>query len=172
MGPETALIAAAVSASAAAAAQGVAAHQQSKAAEASAEYEAGIARLNERNARLEAGQAEELQRREGRRVLGDLRAGVADRGIDLASSSAWDLYRQSAIDAEADALAIRRQGEQQARGYANQAAGASFAAKQHRQGARIGAAASALGVAAAGSEGLSTYKYRTAGRGTTAGATG
>lgn len=164
MGPETALMLAAVSATASAAATGYAGYQQSKAAEASAEYEADVAHQNAINARREAGQAEEQQRRQGRAALADMRGAAAERGIDLASSSAWDLYRQSAMDAEFDALAIRRQGEVQARGLLAQRDGARFAAKQHRQGALIGAGASLLSTTAAAAGGAADYHKLMAGR--------
>ena len=163
-GVETALIVSAIAATAAATASGVASYQQSKAAEASAEYEAEVAELNARNARAEAGEAEEQQRRGARAALANMRGAAAERGIDFAQSSAWDLYRQSAMDAEFDALTIRRKGEVEARGLMAQADGSRFAAKQAGTGARYGAAASALAVGAAAAQGYGTYKYRTAGR--------
>jgi hypothetical protein len=173
MGPEAGLLTyamlATAAASTAAAAGGYASYQQGKAAEASAEYEAEVAELNARNARAEAGEAEEQQRRAARSALANMRGAAAERGIDFAQSSAWDLYRQSAMDAEFDALTIRRKGEVQARGLVAQADGARFAAKQAGQGARYGAAASALATAAAAANGYGTYRYRMAGRTTGAG---
>ena len=164
MGLETALITSVIAATAAAAAQGYGQYQQSKAAEASAEYEADVAGQNAINARREAGQAEELQRRQARAALSNMRGAAAERGIDLRSSSAWDLYRQSSMDAEFDALAIRRKGEVQARGLLAERDGARFAAGEHRKGALYGAGASVLSTGAAAAGGYGTYRYRMAGR--------
>ena len=168
MGLETALIASAVAGTAAAAAQGVGQYQQAKATEASAQFDADLQAQNARIARQEAGEAEDLQRRRARVALSSQRATAAERGLDFASSSAWDLYRQSAIDAEADALAIRRKGEMQARGSQMQAATSRFAAKQAGTAALIGAGASALSVGGAAADGYGDYQLLTAGRATPA----
>jgi hypothetical protein len=93
-----------------------------------------------------------------------MRGAASERGIDFAQSSSWDLYRQSAMDAEFDALTIRRKGEVQALGLVAQSQGSRFAARQAGKAATYGAGASALATAAAAADGYGTYKYRTAGR--------
>ena len=155
---------AAIMSAAAAAAGGIAAYQGAKATEASAQFDADLQAQNARIARQEAGEAEDLQRRRARVALSSQRSMAAERGLSLASSSAWDLYRQSAVDAEADALAIRRKGEMQARGLEMQAAGSRFASKEAGKAARIGAGASALSVGGAAAGGYGDYQLLTAGR--------
>jgi len=79
------------------------------------EYEATIAAQNAQVARQQANAREEAQRRHARQVLGDQRAALAESGVGLSGSSA-DIYRQSAANAELDALNIRYEGELAARG--------------------------------------------------------
>ncbi len=164
MGFDAALLTMAIASTAAAAAEGVASYQQAQAAEASAEYDAKLQQQNATLARQEAGAAEEMHRRRARVGLSNLRAATTERGLDLASSSAWDLYRQSAMDAEADALEIRRKGEMEARGLEARGAASRFAAGQARTAGRIGAGASLLSVGAAAASGYGDYSLFMAGR--------
>jgi len=164
MALSTALIAGGIASTAAAAMNGVASFSQAKAQEAADEFDAGMAEQNARTTRQETATAEEQQRRRSRLTLSAQRSTAAARGLDLAGSSAWDLYRQSAIDAEADALELRRKGESQARGLDARAAGSKFAAKQARTAGRIGIGASLLSTGAAAADGAGDFRLLTAGR--------
>lgn len=75
----------------------------------------------EQNAALkaqQAGAAEEMQRREGRRLLGSQRAAIAQSGVGFLGSSS-DIMRQSAAAAELDALNIRYAGDLERLGILN-----------------------------------------------------
>lgn len=156
-GSAAAYYAATAVAVAAAAASGYASYRGAKAQEDSAQFEADVAAQNAEIARQEAHEAEEMQRRRARVALSSQRSRAAERGIDLAGSSAWDLYRQSAVDAEADALAIRRKGEMEGRGLDLQAEGSQFAARQARTQANIGAGATLLNMGSAAASGYANY---------------
>lgn len=156
-GIETALIIAAVASTAAAAASGVASYQQAKAAEQSAEFDADVAKYNAKLSQLETGAAEEDQRRRSRAMLSTLRSSASSRGLAL-SGSAWDLYMESAVDAELDALEIRRVGAVQEKGLRLQSAASKFSAANHNLGGKIGAGASVLAVGAAAAGGYARYQ--------------
>jgi hypothetical protein len=68
-----------------------------------------------RAATLEAGAAEEAQRRQARAAFGETRAAGAQMGL-LESTSFADAYSQAATMAELDALNIRSAGESRRRG--------------------------------------------------------
>ena len=76
---------------------------------------------------LEAGAAEEAQRRQAREAFGETRAAGAQMGL-LESASFADVYSQAATAAELDALNIRYEGEGRRRGLIFEA-GATRAAK-------------------------------------------
>lgn len=80
-----------------------------------------------RAASLEAGAAEEAQRRQAREAFGETRAAGAQMGL-LESASFADAYSQAATAAELDALNIRYEGEGRRRGLMFEA-GATRAAK-------------------------------------------
>ena len=80
-----------------------------------------------RAASLEAGAAEESQRRQAREAFGETRAAGAQMGL-LESTSFADSYSQAATAAELDALNIRYEGEGRRRGLMFEA-GATRAAK-------------------------------------------
>jgi len=80
-----------------------------------------------RAAALEAGAAEETQRRQAREAFGETRAAGAQMGL-LESASFADAYSAAATAAELDALNIRYEGEGRRRGLMFEA-GATRAAK-------------------------------------------
>jgi hypothetical protein len=80
-----------------------------------------------RAAALEAGAAEEAQRRQAREAFGETRAAGAQMGL-LESASFADAYSAAATAAELDALNIRYEGEGRRRGLMFEA-GATRAAK-------------------------------------------
>lgn len=97
-------------------------NQQAKQFEAYAranEYNAAVLRQRADTTRSAYGQREEQQRRQARFVLGQSRAAAAESGTGLGGSNA-DIYGQSEIMAEMDALNIRYGGESEAQGYLSQ----------------------------------------------------
>jgi hypothetical protein len=95
-----------------------------------------------RAASLEAGAAEESQRRQAREAFGETRAAGAQMGL-LESASFADAYSQAATAAELDALNIRYEGEGRRRGLMFEA-GATRAAKPLWGPAIIAAGTNAL----------------------------
>jgi hypothetical protein len=95
-----------------------------------------------RAASLEAGSAEEAQRRQAREAFGETRAAGAQMGL-LESASFADAYSQAATAAELDALNIRYEGEGRRRGLLFEA-GATRAAKPLWGPAIIAAGTNAL----------------------------
>jgi hypothetical protein len=95
-----------------------------------------------RAASLEAGAAEEAQRRQAREAFGATRAAGAQMGL-LESASFADAYSQAATAAELDALNIRYEGEGRRRGLMFEA-GATRAAKPLWGPAIIAAGTNAL----------------------------
>ncbi len=98
----------------------VGAAQQGAQARATADYNARQQEVSAMVARDQANSREEAQRREARKLLGRSRAAVSQSGVGFGGSS-QDVYQQSALDAELDALNIRYQGELEARGLLEQA---------------------------------------------------
>jgi hypothetical protein len=160
----TALLIAAAASTAAAAVSGMASYAGAGAQAAAADFDSEMAQENARLAQQEAGDAEALQRRQARAALSEQRSTAAERGL-LLTGSAWDLYRQAAIDAEEDALLVRRQGALRARGLLVQSAVSRSEAGSFRTGARIGAGAAILSGGAAAAQGYGTYRYHQAGQG-------
>lgn len=91
-----------------------------------------------------AGAREEQQRRQNRQFLGGQRAALAQAGIGV-DGSAYDIARQSAINAELDALNIRYDGQLRAKGLNNQAMITRFEGRQARTAGHLGAGAALLG---------------------------
>lgn len=124
------------------------------AAAAAADYNAAVSREKGQVALAQANANEEAQRRAGALALGRQAAATAESGVDLSSGSALDLYKQSATNAELDALNIRYGGQMQALGMDSQAALDSMSAQQSRNNS--GAALTA-GYLNAGASALSSY---------------
>lgn len=85
------------------------------------EYNAAVAAQNAEIARRNAGAKEDAFRSESRQFLAKQRAAAVQTGFDSATGSMALLLEQSADFAEVDALMIRRSGEQEARGFSEQA---------------------------------------------------
>jgi hypothetical protein len=118
------------------------------------EYNAEIDRQNAVAAQQQANAREEAQRRVARQALGEQRAALSQAGIGL-SGSAADIYRQSATNAELDALNIRYEGGLQTRGLLAQselgrqsARMARINGRLERQGANLSAASTLFSGAA------------------------
>lgn len=90
-----------------------------------------------------AGAREEQQRRANRQFLGTQRAALAQAGIGV-DGSAYDIARQSAVNAELDALNIRYEGQLRAKGLRDQATITRFEGKQARTAGYLGAGAAIL----------------------------
>lgn len=119
-----------------------------------AEYNAQINRQRADMALQQGNAQEEAKRRESRRAMGNLRAGLVENGIALDSGSGADLVQESSLNSEMDALNIRYNSQLNARGYTAQAGldeysadAARGRAKQARTAGYIGAASSALSAA-------------------------
>jgi hypothetical protein len=119
-----------------------------------AEYNATINRQRADMALQQGNAQEEVKRRENRRAMGNLRAGLVENGIALDSGSGADLVEESSLNSEMDALNIRYNSQINARGYTAQAElddysaeAAKGRAKQARTAGFIGAASSALSAA-------------------------
>lgn len=106
---------------AATAASAAASYQSSRNQQASAEFNAGMSESNAQTTSMQAGAAEEAQRRKSNLVLGEQRAAFAQSGVDPSSGSGLLVQQQSATNAELDALNIRYQGLMQSRGLLAQA---------------------------------------------------
>ena len=85
-----------------------------------AEFNETVAGQNARLERQQGGVAEERQRREAAQLLGKQRAAMLQNGTGAGGSN-LDVARQSAVEAELDALNIRYNSEVRAHGYDVQA---------------------------------------------------
>ena len=117
--------------------------QQGQAAQASADANAEAMRMQADAENRAAGAREEAHRRETRQFLGTQRAALAQAGVGL-NGSTYDVARQSAVNAELDALNIRYEGQLAARGLQGQAAMTQFEGRQARTAANMGAGAALL----------------------------
>lgn len=91
-------------------------------------YNASILNQNARIERQQADAREEAKRRETAMILGTQRAAFAQAGAGLDGSAA-DVMKQSATNAELDALTLRYEGDLRARGLKEQAKQEKYAAK-------------------------------------------
>ncbi|OGT79396.1 MAG: hypothetical protein A3J35_04355 [Gammaproteobacteria bacterium RIFCSPLOWO2_02_FULL_52_10] len=117
----------------------VGAIRQGQSQAASSDYNAAVARNNAVYARQVAAENERRQRILTRKTIGGARAGYGASGVTL-EGTPLDVPRESAANAELDALTIRHQGELAARGYENTATLDTFAASGARTGGYISAA--------------------------------
>ena len=146
--------------------EGIQGYQQGQQEAAVAGQNAQIARDNAARARMDAGLAEEAQRRESRKTLGRAAAAGAQSGTAGAGpgqGSLGALNAQSANEAELDALNIRYGGETEAHADLTQAAQFDFDRKAAKQRARGAVISGLLGTAAAGLSGYSDYRRSTGG---------
>lgn len=94
--------------------------------------------------RQQAAAREEAQRRQADRVLGSQRAALAQSGGGM-GGSALGVMKQSAAEAELDALMIRYEGDIRARGFDAQAEQERFAARNAKKAGYWQAAGTILG---------------------------
>ena len=104
---------------------------------ASATYNAKMGVSNAQQASMQAGAAEETQRRNAAAVLGNQRAAFAQSGVDPSSGTGLLAQEQSATNAEMDALNVRYQGLVQGRGLLAQSALDTRQASIYSQNAMI-----------------------------------
>ena len=134
---------------------GIAAVTSAQNQQGSAIYNAEMGKANAQQAFMQAGAAEDVQRRRAGVVLGEQRAGFAQSGVDPSSGTGLLVQEQSAHNAELDALNIRYQGLLQGRGLLAQSELDTRQAKIYGQNAVL----SGLNA------GLSTYGAYNAGKG-------
>lgn len=107
---------------------------------------------------LQQGNAnEEAQRRQASLAMGRQAGATAQSGVDLSSGSALDLYKQSATNAELDALNIRYGSQLQAQGLQSQTVLDSMSAQQSRNNASTAMTAGYLNAGAAALSSYGTY---------------
>lgn len=119
-----------------------------------AEYNAEVDRQKSAVTLQQGNANEEAQRRSAAIAMGKQTAATAQSGVDLSSGSALDLYKQSATNAELDALNIRYGSQLQAGGFQQQATLDTMSAQQSRNNA---SAATTAGYLNAGASALSAY---------------
>ena len=122
------------------------------------EYNAIVARNNAVVASEQANAKEEQQRRHFGQLQGQAMAGVAQSGTGFDGSNA-DVLKQNAINNELDALTIRYEGENQAKGLVAQAQLDEFNAKTNRQNASNAETGGFLNAGASLISGYSKYQY-------------
>lgn len=105
---------------------------------------------------------EESQRRGAALALGRQNASMAQSGVDLSSGSALDLYKQSATNAELDALNIRYGSQLQAQGFKSQSTLDAMQADQQRRNASTAMQAGYLNAGAAALSSYGSYSTRSA----------
>jgi hypothetical protein len=119
---------------------------ENNAAQAAA-YNATINRQRADMALQQGNAQEEAQRRESRRAMGSMRAGLVENGIALDSGTGADLVAESSLNSEMDALNIRYGAQINARGYNAQAELDDYSAESARGRAKEAKKAGWLGAA-------------------------
>jgi hypothetical protein len=122
------------------------------------EYNAIVARNNAVVAQEQSNAKEEAQRRHFGELQGQARAGIAQSGTGFDGSNA-DILKQNAINNELDALTIRYQGENQAKGLVAQAQLDQYNASVNRQNASAAETGGFLNAGAALMSGYSKYQF-------------
>jgi len=85
-------------------------YSQSQHAKETANYQAGVQKVNAQNILSQAYANEDAQRRASAVKMGQQRAGIAESGLSLTSGTGADLTEASALNSEVDALNIRYSG--------------------------------------------------------------
>lgn len=112
---------------------------------------------------LQQGNAnEESQRRQAALAIGRQNAAMAESGVDISSGSALDLYKQSATNAELDALNIRYGSQLQAQGLQQQSTLDTLSANQSDRNASSAQTAGYLNAGASALSAYGTYTTRQA----------
>jgi hypothetical protein len=141
--------------------QGAAAAAQGRAQQQAQQVNAAIKEQNSAAVRQQAGAREDQQRRQARQLLGQQRAALAQAGIGVGFGSALDIEEQSAIRAEYDALAIRYEGEMQARGLLASAQQDLYEGQVARSAGKNAQTASYISAGASLLSGAASYGYMT-----------
>lgn len=92
-------------------------------------YNAEINRQRATLALQQGNQQEEAKRRDSRRAMGNLRAGLVENGIGLDSGTGADLVAESSLNSEMDALNIRYGAQLNAQGLQQQAVSDDYSAR-------------------------------------------
>jgi hypothetical protein len=129
MDPVTLMLVAGATQAVGAISQGNAQAAQYDAQAQAANYNAAIQRQQAEQVGQQAAAREDLQRKQARQVFGRQIAAGAQSGVNVATGSALDLFRQSLYDAETDAMNIRYEGELNRVGMLNQAELSGWEAK-------------------------------------------
>jgi hypothetical protein len=129
-----------------------------------ARYNAEIQRQNAGIAREQANAKEEMQRRKTNVVQGIQRAGIAQSGLGL-SESFKDIYNESAINSELDAMNTRYEGYLVSRGAENQAKLYDFQASVNDKNADNAMTAGGIGAASALLSGVGSFMKGSGGMG-------
>lgn len=122
--------------------------QQKQAADAQADVAKVNAQNEETQANAVAQQAQleaEQQRRQNRQRLGAQRAAAAKSGIDLSSGSITDVFEDTAVQGELDALSTIYAGQTQSAYLRGRASVSRFEAKNYRRSGNLQAAATLIG---------------------------
>jgi hypothetical protein len=137
--------------------QGQAASANAQAQQNAANYNAQVAENNARSVREQANAKEETIRRNTRIEQGRARAGMSQSGLGM-TGSLLDVYDQSALFSEMDALNTRYDGEMQARGLMGQAAQERYAGSVAQMNGKAAVTSSYLNAGAAVLGGVSRYQ--------------
>lgn len=138
--------------------QGQAQAAQAKAAANAQEYNATVARNNATLVSSQANAKEEAQRRHFGQLQGQAIAGVAQSGTGFEGSN-YDLLKQNAVNNELDALTIRNQGENAAKGLIAQANLDTYNAGVSRMNAGNAITGSYFNAGANLMNGFTKYRY-------------
>jgi len=118
--------------------------QQGKDAQKAHDFNAAMLRQGAEVENQQGGAREEAQRRKAREVLGSQAAAFAQAGTGTGGSSA-DIMKQSATNAELDAMMISYESGLKATGMKNQAESEIYAGKVAKRAGYFGAVNSVLG---------------------------
>ena len=106
------------------------------------EYNAQVAERQATAATQKAAYEEEMRREKGRKLSASQRAAAGATGITMESFS--DVFAQTALDTELDALAIRYGGDIESSRYKSEATGQRFAGTQAKKAGILSAGATLL----------------------------
>ena len=113
-----------------------------QAQEKAAEYNAQVAERQATAATQKAAYEEEMRREKGRKLSASQRAAAGATGITMESFS--DVFAQTALDTELDALAIRYGGDIESSRYKSEATGQRFTGAQAKKTGILSAGATLL----------------------------
>ena len=117
-------------------------YKAGQAQEKAAEYNAQVAERQATAATQKAAFEEEMRREKGRKLSASQRAAAGATGITMESFS--DVFAQTALDTELDALAIRYGGDIGSSMYRSEATGQRFAGAQAKKAGILSAGATLL----------------------------